>query len=126
MTSPVDLPRRLAASIGNSIDAAGELPVFQQKVLEHLASMDQAMSQHLASMDENTAALVRLIEPMRADIAELSSRSVEFERSTASIDGALDELQAAVARIDERIPDPDAGPVAKLKEALAPGPDSAV
>ena len=123
MTSPVDLPRRLAASIGNSIDAAGELPVFQQKVLEHLASMDQAMSQHLASMDENTAALVRLIEPMRADIADLASRSVQFERSTASIDRALGELQAVVAHIDERIPDPDTGPVAKLKEALVREPD---
>ena len=118
MTSPVDLPRRLAASIGNSIDAAGELPVFQQKVLEHLASMDQAMSEHLASMDGSTAALVRLIEPMRADIAELTSRSVEFERSTASIDRALGELQAVVAHIDERIPDPHAGPVAKLKEVV--------
>jgi hypothetical protein len=66
---------------------------------------------------------VRLIEPMRADIAELTSRSVEFERSTASIDRTLGELQAAVARIDERIPDPDAGPVAKLKEALVGEPD---
>ena len=123
MTSPVDLPRRLAASIGNSIDAAGELPVFQQKVLEHLAAMDHAMSQHLASMDENAAALVRLIEPMRTDMAALASRSVEFERSMASIDRALGELQAAVARIDERIPDPDAGPVTKLKEALIGEPD---
>ena len=112
MTSPVDLPRRLAASIGNSIDAAGELPVFQQKVLQHLASMNRAMSQHLASMDENTAALVPLIEPMRADIADLAARSVELERSIA-------RMEALVAEVEQAIPAPTApGPLAKLKEVL--------
>lgn len=39
MASPLDLPRRPAASVNNSIDAAGELPVFQQKVLEHLGAL---------------------------------------------------------------------------------------
>lgn len=40
MATPLDLPRRVAASIGSSIDAAGELPQFQRELLEHLRSMD--------------------------------------------------------------------------------------
>jgi hypothetical protein len=74
VAGPLDLPRRLAASIGNSIDAAGELPVFQQKVLEHLASMDQAMNEHLASMDRNTALLLVRIEAAERTLESISRR----------------------------------------------------
>jgi hypothetical protein len=91
MASPMDVPRRLAASIQNGMDAAGELPVFQQKVLEHLASMDQAMSEHLASMDRNTALLLERIE--------------RAERTLESI--------------SRRVPDPDEpGTLSKAKDAL--------
>ena len=112
MATPLALPRRLAASIGNSIDAAGELPVFQQKVLEHLASMDQVMSEHLSSMDGNTAALIELIGPMREDMAVLAARSAELERATV-------RMEALLEGIAERVPDPDApGPLAKARDAI--------
>ena len=105
MASPMDLPRRLAASIGNSIDAAGELPVFQQKVLEHLASMDQVMSEHMSSMDENTAALLDVIRPMQQDMAEAKERIARLER--------------AVETVAERTPDPhEPGALSRAKDAL--------
>ncbi len=129
-----DLPRRLAASIGNTIDAAGELPVFQQQVLEHLGSMDQVMSEHLASMDEQTAALVDLIRPMGEDIARLNARVVAIERRidalaqslTTEVGGQLTEANATMMRVErsvktisDRVPDPDApGPIAKAREAI--------
>jgi uncharacterized coiled-coil protein SlyX len=141
VASPLDLPRRLAASVGNSIDAAAELPVFQQKVLAHLGSMDQAMSEHLSSMDGGINGLRQLIEPMRRDIADLAARAVELERATGELErrigslegsvghdlsgqlaetnGAMKRVEALVARIAERVPDPDApGPIAKAKEAI--------
>jgi hypothetical protein len=105
MASPMDLPRRLAASIGNSIDAAGELPVFQQKVLEHLASMDQVMSEHMSSMDENTAALLEVIRPMQQDIAAVEQR--------------IARLEQAVQTVADRTPDPhEPGALSKAKDAL--------
>lgn len=141
MVSPLDLPRRLAASVGNSIDAAAELPVFQQKVLEHLTSLDEAMSRHLSSMDDGIQGLRELIVPMREDIADVASRAVELERVTGELErrvgrlegsagedlsgqltetnDAMRRVEALVARISERIPDPDApGPIAKAKEAI--------
>lgn len=112
MAAPTDLPRRLAASIGNAIDAAGELPVFQQQVLEHLGSMDQVMSDHMASMDRQTAALVDLIRPMGEDIAALRTRAAEIEVR-------MESLERSVQTISDRVPDPDApGPIAKAKEAI--------
>ncbi|MGI8749739.1 MAG: hypothetical protein ACR2J6_04190 [Thermoleophilaceae bacterium] len=65
MVSPLGAPWRLAASVGSSIEAAGELPAVQQKVLEHLRSMDQVLSEHLGSMDRGIEAVRELIEPMR-------------------------------------------------------------
>jgi hypothetical protein len=101
VASPLDLPRRVAASVGSSIDAAGELPVFQQKVLDHLGSMDRG-----------TQDLVSLMGPMRQDIELLVARASELERSTARIELKLDELR-------ERLPDPDApGPLAKARDAI--------
>jgi methyl-accepting chemotaxis protein len=134
MASPLGLPRRLAASVGNSIDAAGELPVFQQKVLEHLASMDEVMSEHMSSMDDNTAALIELLQPMRDDMAELNARSVQMEGRIEQLERALagqvhDELTQAngtmgrmeqsVATIAKRVPDPDEpGALAKARDAI--------
>ena len=141
MASPLELPRRLAASVGSSIDAAGQLPVFQQRVLGHLESMDQAMGEHLRSMDGGIQALRELISPVRDDIAALTARSVELERSTRELERRITELQgsvagdldgqlaeandvlkrleALVARISERVPDPDEpGPIAKARDAL--------
>jgi hypothetical protein len=105
MVSPMDLPRRLAASINNSIDAAGELPVFQQKVLEHLASMDQVMSEHMSSMDENTAALLDVIRVAQRDISVLEQR--------------IARLEHAVQTVAERTPDPhEPGALSKAKDAI--------
>ena len=53
-----------------------------------------------------------VIEPMRADIADLAARSVELERSIA-------RMEALVAEVEKAIPAPTApGPLAKLKEVL--------
>jgi uncharacterized protein YoxC len=119
MASPMDLPRRLAASIGNSIDAAGELPVFQQKVLKHLASMDQVMSEHMSSMDENTAALLDVIRPMQRDIATLVEVIRPMQRDISSLDERIARLEGAVQTVAERTPDPDEpGTLSKAKDAL--------
>lgn len=130
MASPTDLPRRLAASIGNSIDAAGDLPAFQRQLLDHMRSMDHGIQ-----------TLVEAIEPMRSDIAELKAGAARLERTTVAMQdstgglarsigpdasGKLDELIAQmgrmedhVANIDGHIPGPDApGTIAKAKEAL--------
>jgi hypothetical protein len=37
------LPGRLAASVVNSIDAAGQLPLFQQRLLEEAGAMRQGI-----------------------------------------------------------------------------------
>lgn len=122
MTSARELPKRLAASVNSSIDAAGEMPTFQQKVLEHLGSMDQVMSEHLSAMDGGIASLSELIGPMREDMATLAERATTLEASTLEMARALDRLEKLVAHIDDRIPDPDAaGPIAKAKDALTSG-----
>jgi hypothetical protein len=119
VASPLGLSRRLAASIGNSIDAAGELPVFQQEVLEHLASMDEVMSEHMSSMDDNTAALIEILGPMRDHIAELNTRSVEIERATGELQRRLITVERSVQTISDRVPDPHApGPLAKARDAI--------
>jgi hypothetical protein len=67
MAPDLGLPGRLAASVVNSIDAAGQLPLFQQELLEHLGSMRQG--------------IWRLEESVR----ELELRVLKIEQSVTTI-----------------------------------------
>lgn len=44
MGSGLGVPRRLVASVVDSIDAVGELPHFQQRLLEQLDSTTRAIT----------------------------------------------------------------------------------
>ena len=94
MASGLGLPRRLAASVAHSIDAVGELPLFQQWVLEHLDSMDREMG--------------ALNDSMTQKLDETKAVMLRIERH--------------IAMIAERTPDPDApGRIAKAREAITGG-----
>ena len=87
------------------MDAVGELPTFQQRLLDHLGSM----SRGILRLDASVAQLERRVEGL-AD----------------SMDARLTDTNAAMVRVEESVativdmtPDPDApGPIAKAKEAI--------
>jgi hypothetical protein len=104
MDSGLGVPRRLVASVVNSIDAVGELPHFQQRLLEQLDSTTRA----IARLEESVELMAALADSMNEKLAESKAVMLRIEQS--------------VATIAERTPDPQApGPIAKAKEAITGG-----
>jgi chromosome segregation ATPase len=136
-----------SAGVLETLFAPLRLPQRAVTEIETIARTVQVLSgtasEHLRSIDDRAATLVRGIAGMRASMSrledkvtelagleatieermealreDLNTRMLAVEQHLRAVQPKIDQIARDVGKIDQLLPDPDAGPLARLKDTL--------
>jgi archaellum component FlaC len=129
LLTPLRLPQRVVTEIETIAHAARAL---SDTVGERLRSIDERAGALVKGLGRMQASLIRLenrvdelmsleatIEQrMDAVRADLNTRMLAIEHELRAMQPTIAQIARDVAKIDQLLPDPDAGPLARLKDTL--------